>query len=391
MTPSTASAQRRRTSEPLPGHEPAHRPARPRPGARASRGPVGRQQPAGTAAGPARPARRTPARPRPTSRAPSRPASTSTPAVARLKRRRRAAAGCGRSSQVERRRVVQHVGGHPQDLGPGRRRQQHRPAALGAAPDPQPGRDGQAPRAADRAQQQRLADLDAAQPPLLQAGRAGGQQAALDVQAAAAVPAQPEAPEGQHVAGRPTAARPPASDRAPATSSAGQPPRRRPPGALVAAWTTPIRSGCRCASLMIRQPKPTMNSAVNAPDRVNGPYAAQRGRSRAISVSVRLRGCQRSAAAQPAGSGGRARHRRAGAAARRAAPGPARAADAVDGERLLAPVGRPGADLDLGQPEGPLPDVRRSRRRSAPGPAASTSVRRRSSPRRSCSWVAVIR
>src|SRR6266496_885812 len=125
---------------------------------------------------------------------------------AQRQRARVAAPPRGRAVRAERCRdglaPADHRRRHPQDLGAGRRGQQQRAAALGTTADPQPGGDGDAPRASHGAQQQRLADLDAAQPPLLDGGRAGRHQPAGHVQRAAAVPGQAEAPERQHVADR---------------------------------------------------------------------------------------------------------------------------------------------------------------------------------------------
>jgi hypothetical protein len=74
----------------------------------------------------------------------------------------------------------------------------------------QAGRNGDAARAASRPQQQRLADLDAAQPAHRNRGRANGQQAAGNPERVRAQASQPEVPEhgdvadhrDQHVSGQ---------------------------------------------------------------------------------------------------------------------------------------------------------------------------------------------
>ena len=92
--------------------------------------------------------------------------------------------------------------GHPLDLRAGSRRQQQRATAFGSAADAQPGGDGDQAGPRDHAQQQRLADLDAVQAPLLDRRRARGDQPARHVQRPAGVARQPEVPEGERVADR---------------------------------------------------------------------------------------------------------------------------------------------------------------------------------------------
>jgi hypothetical protein len=90
--------------------------------------------------------------------------------------------------------------GHAQDLVVGGWRHEQRSAALGAAPDAQAGGDGDQARARDYAQQQRLADLRADQPALLDGRRAGGDEPAGDVQGPAGMAGEAEVPEGERVA-----------------------------------------------------------------------------------------------------------------------------------------------------------------------------------------------
>ncbi len=131
-----------------------------------------------------------------------------------------------------------------------------------------------------------------------------------------------------------------------------------------------------------------MNSAVNAPDRVNGPYAAQRGRSRTSSVSSGP--VAPAAAADPAAdsgdgptTGGRCSSSPRSARAR-TLPTPSMANGSL--RRSVVPV--PISTLASRKARCHRSDVTSTVRTRSSG---VTIVCRRSSPLRSCSCDAVIR